>query len=270
MRRLLVSLSAFAALALLSVFGRAADPDPGQKHASTNLPRYLKDAVATEDRPAADRARDEHRKPAEILAFFGIKPGQNVAELMTGRGYYIDIISRVVGEEGTAYAHNSPFVLARFAEKPLTERLTNPRLSNVVRLDRELEDPGLPKNLDAVLIVLFYHDTYWQEVDREKMNRAIFAALKPGGIYGVVDHHAQTGSGDRDVRTLHRVDADLVKREVVAAGFEFDGESRILHHPEDTRDYNVFRDVKTRRDRTDRFVFRFKKPGAPVRPDVVP
>jgi predicted methyltransferase len=228
----------------------------------TNPSQYLRAAVASEDRPEADRARDQHRKPARVLAFFGVAPGQKVAELMTGRGYYIDIISRVVGDSGVAYAHNSPFVLERFAEGPLTERLANPRLSNVVRLDRELEDPGLPRNLDAVLIVLFYHDTFWQGVDREKMNTAVYEALKPGGVYGVVDHHAPAGSGDRDVKTLHRVDAELVKKEILAAGFEFDGESEMLHHPEDTRDYNVFRDVETKRDRTDRFIFRFRKPAA--------
>lgn len=230
--------------------------------ATPTVPRYLSDAVASPDRPEDDRVRDPHRKPAEVLAFFGIAPGQRVAELMTGRGYYVDIIARVVGENGTAYAHNSPFVLQRFAEGPLTERLTNPRLKNVVRLDRNLETPGLPENLDAVLIILFYHDTFWQGVDRARMNQAVFRALKPGGVYGVVDHHAQAGSGARDVQTLHRVDAELVKREILDAGFELDGESDILRHPEDTRDYSVFRDRETRRDRTDRFVFRFRKPAA--------
>lgn len=254
-------------LMLCGISGPAAAADGS----AANPPQYLRDAVGSEDRPEADRARDQYRKPADVLAFFGVAPGQKVAELMTGRGYYIDIISRVVGDNGVAYAHNSPFVLRRFAAQPLTERLANPRLRNVVRLDRELEDPGLPGNLDAVLIILFYHDTFWQGVDREKMNKAVYEALKPGGIYGVVDHHAQAGSGDRDVKTLHRVDAALIKKEILAAGFELDGESEILRHPEDTRDYNVFRDVETKRDRTDRFIFRFRKPdsapsGLPVDP----
>jgi len=260
-KRVTVSLNT-AAVAWLLILSGVPDPAAAEDGNAAYLPQYLRAAVASEDRPEADRARDQHRKPADVLAFFGIAPGQKVAELMTGRGYYIDIISRVVGDNGVAYAHNSPFVLQRFAEEPLTERLANPGLSNVVRLDRELEDPGLPGNLDAVLIILFYHDTFWQGVDREKMNKAVYGALKPGGVYGVVDHHAQAGSGDRDVKTLHRVDAALVKKEILAAGFELDGESEILRHPEDTRDYNVFRDVETKRDRTDRFVFRFRKPAA--------
>ena len=253
-----------AAVACLLVLCGMSGPAGGEDRDAMKLPRYLRDAVASEDRPGVDRARDQHRKPAEVLAFFGVAPGQKVAELMTGRGYYVDIISRVVGDSGVAYAHNSPFVLRRFAERPLTERLANPQLRNVVRLDRELEDPGLPKNLDAVLIILFYHDTFWQGVDREKMNKAVHEALKPGGIYGVVDHHARAGSGSRDVKTLHRVDADLVKKEIVDAGFVFDGESGILREPEDTRDYNVFRDVEKKRDRTDRFVFRFRKAASVV------
>ena len=109
-------------------------------------------------------------------------------------------------------------------------------------------------------MVLFYHDTYWQGVDRTKMNKAVFDALAPGGIFGIVDHVAEAGSGDRDVSSLHRVDPELVKKELLAAGFVLDGESSILHNPEDRHDYNVFRDVRTNRDQTDRFVYRFRKP----------
>lgn len=252
-------------LSLCLVAGAFAGEDKDAAAAApSGLPKYLTDAVASPDRPEEDRVRDANRKPAEILAFFGIQPGQRVAELMTGRGYYIDIIARVVGEYGKAYAQNSPFVLERFAEKPLTKRLQNPALRNVVRLDRELEDPGLPENLDAVLMILFYHDTFWQGVDRDRMNKAVFDALRPGGIYGIIDHRAEDGSGDRDVKTLHRVDADLVKKEILRAGFEFDRETLIFKNPKDTRDYSVFRDVETNRDRTDRFVFRFRKPVKPI------
>ena len=223
--------------------------------------QHLTKAVSAADRPEDDKARDAHRKPAEVLAFFGLESGDSVVELMSGSGYYIDILSRAVGPKGKTYAHNSPFVLKRFAEGPLSKRLENPSLDNVIRLNTELDDPNLPKDIDMVIIVLFYHDTYWQEVDREKMNRAVFDALKPGGVYGVIDHHAQAGSGARDVKTLHRVEAALVKKEIESAGFVFDGESDLLRHPEDTRDYNVFRDARTNRDRTDRFIYRFKKPN---------
>ena len=220
--------------------------------------KHLHDAVAAADRPEKDQIRDVNRKPAEVLAFFGIEPGMKVAELMAGSGYYIDIISRAVGPGGKAYAHNSPFVLKRFAEKNITQRLANPNLASVTRLDRELDDPGLPNGLDAVLIVLFYHDTYWQGVDRVKMNQAVFKALKPGGIYGVVDHYAEDGSGSRDVNTIHRMDIALVKEELKAAGFELIGESDLLRHPEDDRTVNVF--SPQIRGRTDRFILKFRKP----------
>ena len=230
----------------------------GEEHVPNSI---YQEALAAEGRPQADRVRDKGRKPDQVLAFFDIQPGDHVAELMAGKGYYLDILSRVVGKEGKVYGQNSEFVLKRFAEKELSKRLTNPELANVVRINRELDDPGLPKNLDKVLMVLFYHDTYWQGVDRKRMNKAVFDALKPGGYFCVIDHHAAPGSGDRDVSSLHRVDVALVKKELLTAGFVLDGESDILRNPEDTRDYNVFRDVKTNRDQTDRFVLRFRKPS---------
>lgn len=209
-------------------------------------------------RSAEDSARDQDRKPFEVLDFFGISAGHRVAELMTGKGYYAEVLAQRVGPEGAVYGHNSPFVLQRFAEKPWAERLQNPRLSKVTRLDSELDDPKLPKDLDAVMMVLFYHDTYWQEVDRAKMNAAVFAALKPGGVFGIIDHHAQAGSEARDVKTLHRVDAELVKRELLAAGFEFAGESALLRHEQDKRTVNVF--TPQIRGKTDRFVYKFRVP----------
>ena len=205
---------------LMGMSGLALVASPGEAE------KHLQDAVAAEDRLEEDRARDALRKPAEVLSFFGVQPGMNVVELMSGSGYYIDIIGRAVGPNGRAYAQNNDFVLKRFAEKNIANRLKNPNLANVSRIDRELDDLGLPSGLDAVLIILFYHDTYWQNVDREKMNRAVFEALKPGGIYGVVDHYAEDGSGSRDVKTIHRMDIALVKKELTDAGFELVAEQR--------------------------------------------
>jgi predicted methyltransferase len=182
-----------------------------------------------------------------------------VAELMTGRGYYAEILGRAVGPAGKVYAHNTPFVLDRFAEAPLSERLEAEDLANVVKHDAELEDLTLPEGqLDAVLIILFYHDTYWQEVDRAAMLRGVLAALRPGGVFGVIDHHAEVGSGDRDVKTLHRGDAEMIKAEILAAGFELEAESDLLRRPDDDRTVNVFDDAI--RGKTDRFVFKFRKP----------
>lgn len=230
--------------------------------AADAIPESIKAAVAHPDRPEADSKRDADRKPAEVLAFFGIEPGMKVADLIAGGGYYSDILCRAVGSEGKVWIQNNAMVLGRFGKSinpALKARLDQPALAHCVRLDAELDALELPRGeLDAVIMVLFYHDTYWQKTDREKMNASILRALKPGGIYGIVDHHAEADSKDRDVNTTHRVDAEIVKDEIVAAGFELEAESDVLHHPEDDRTKNVF--VPDIRGKTDRFVYKFKKP----------
>lgn len=236
---------------------QAAQPDKPAP-APAAAPEAEPPAASNPSRTPDDMTRDADRKPHEVLAFFGIEKGSKVVELMAGRGWYTSVIAEVVGPEGHVWAQNNEFVLTRFAEGPLGERLARPGHEHVERIDAELDDPKLPENLDAVVIVLFYHDTYWQGVDRKKMNDAVFAALKPGGVYGVVDHHAEAGSGDRDVKTIHRVDAALVKKEIEAAGFVLEAESDLLEHPEDDRTINVFKDEI--RGKTDRFVYRFRKP----------
>lgn len=183
---------------------------------------------------------------------------------MTGGGYYAELLARAVGNSGHVTAQNTPFVVQRFADKPLGQRLARLKLGHVTRLDADLEDMKLPKDLDLAMMVLFYHDTYWQKIDRSAMNRTIFDALKPGGIFGVIDHHAEAKSGARDVESLHRVDAAMLKREIEAAGFVFDGESEVLRHPEDARDINVFSPAI--RGKTDRFVYRFRKPSKASKP----
>jgi len=256
-----------AALALLSaacglLFASGAE-GPGSAAKAGDVPDAIARAVADPARPEGDRARDADRKPAEVLAFFGIAPGMKVADMMAGTGYYTEILSRIVGKEGHVYAQNSKFVLDRFADKPLAERLARPGLENVTRVDRDPADPGLPSGLDAVILVRFYHDFYWQGVDRAAFDKAVFEALRPGGVFGVVDHRAEPGSGDRDAkeqRGLHRVDEEMVKKEILAAGFELDGESNALAVPSDQHDWPIFADGGARRDKTDRFVLRFRKP----------
>ena len=210
-------------------------------------------------RPDEDVARDALRKPQEVMDFFEIETGSRVVELMAGGGYYVDLLSRRVGPTGKVWAHNTPFVLKRFAEPRIAARLENPALSNVSRLDTELEDPKFPADLDAVMIVIFYHDLYWQEVDRAAMNTAIFEALAPGGVFGVIDHSAAKGHGADDVKTLHRVEESMVVAEITAAGFVLEESTDILRNPDDKLDYNVF-DPPDGRDKTDRFVLRFRQP----------
>jgi predicted methyltransferase len=232
---------------------------PAEAEAPADDGAALRAAVDNDARPAEDRARDEDRKPFEVLSFFGIKPGMHVADMAAGGGYYTEILAQAVGPEGRVYVQNNKFILERFAEKPLSERLARMNMDNVQRLNTEFDDPGLPAGeLDAVLMFLFYHDTYWMGTDRARMNKAIFDSLKPGGVFAVVDHHAVVGTRDKHVKDIHRIEPELIKQEVLAAGFVLDAESDLLRHPEDDRTRNVF-DPELR-GKTDQFMFRFRKP----------
>ena len=222
-------------------------------------------AVAAADRSDDDRALDAGRSPEETLRFFGIAPGMRVAELGAATGYTTEILARVVGPGGAVYAQNSQWVLDAFAAEPWRERLEKPIMSNVVRLDREFDDPFPPEvnQLDAVIIVLFYHDTVWLGVDRERMNRAVFDALKPGGIYGIVDHSTWPGRGTSEARSLHRIDERLVREEIERTGFELADQAFFLRNPDDTRDWSASpREAGELRGTSDRFVLKFVKPDA--------
>ena len=241
--------------------------------------------LADDSRPEGDRARDADRKPTEVLGFFGIEPGMRVVDLQSTGGYYTELLAAIVGPEGRVYAQNNSFVLNRFAEGPLTERierLNEAGRTNIERIDAELDELKLPDNLDAALFIRFYHDLFWlptpdgDQADRGKFLSQVFGALKPGGVFGVIDHHAEAGSGERDAldprEGLHRIDIELVKKEVLAAGFVLDAESDLLANPGDTRDWNIFADNAARRDKTDRFVLRFVKPdpGQAFLPPLIP
>jgi predicted methyltransferase len=220
--------------------------------------------VDAPDRSDDDRKLDAGRQPGEMLAFFGIAPGMKVAELIAGGGYTAEILARAVGPAGVVYGQNNRFVLERFAEKGWAARLAKPIMKNVVRVDRELEDPLPPeaKNLDAVFMVLFYHDTVWQKTDREKMNRAIFAALKPGGVFAVIDHSGRPGTGTGEAQTLHRIEEKVVREELERAGFKLAGEGAFLRNPADARDWNASpRAAAERRGTSDRFVLKLVKPA---------
>lgn len=244
------------AIAALAPVVRAAEPA---------VPAAVRAAVDAPDRTPEDRALDAGRMPDRMLAFFGIAPGSRVAELGAGGGYTTELLARVVGPEGRVYGQNSAFLLERFAAKPWSERLAKPVMQNVVRLDRPFDDPfpADVANLDAVVIVLFYHDTIWQKVDRDAMNRAVLRALRPGGVYGVIDHSAAPGRGIEDVETLHRIEESALRAEIERAGFHLAGEADFLRHAGDTRDWSASpRTAGERRGTSDRFVLRFEKPGA--------
>ena len=264
----LLSLS-LSALACACTTGQPPPRSPAGRTAvaqidTVAIPPAVRAAVDAVDRSTADRALDGGRHPAEMLAFFGIGPGMRVAELGAGGGYTSELLARTVGPSGVVFSQNSPFILKRFAEQPWSARLATPAMHNVVRVDREFDDPLPPeaRNLDAVLIVLFYHDTVWMGVDRAKMNRAVFQALRPGGVYAIVDHSARPGSGTADVQTLHRIDERVVHDEVTAAGFELVAEASFLRNASDSRDWNDSPSAAAeRRGTSDRFALKFIKPA---------
>lgn len=224
------------------------------------IPRYVAQAVADPARPAVDTEHDASRRPAETLAFAGVKPGDWVLELAPGKGYFTRLLSAVVGPQGqvTNYIISQP-PKPDAPPLPIQAVAAEPHYSNVkVHLQRLVEVK--PTNsFDLVWTTQNYHDFHNVEgLDVAALNRAIFAALKPGGIYFVLDHAAEAGSGLRDTNTLHRIDVDAVKHEVTAAGFKLVGESGILRNPHDPHTGKVFEGPF--QGHTDQFVLKFRKP----------
>lgn len=209
-------------------------------------------AVADAARPDADKARDAVRKPAEIVAFAGIEPGDTVAEIAPGGGYYTRILSKAVGPQGKVYALMPAF----FANRPggldaintLAEQYGN---VEVVVIDYAATE--LPEPVDLVWTTENYHDL--ANGDIAAVNAWAFKALKPGGIYFVEDH-AAPGTGTSATSTLHRIDPAAVKEQVGAAGFTLEAESDLLHNPNDPHDVNP-REVEPT---SDKFALRFRKP----------
>jgi predicted methyltransferase len=201
-------------------------------------------------RPEAERALDAVRKPDEVMAFYGVKSGQKVADIFASRGYYTAILAELVGPDGIVYSANPA------PRQELHDRLKQPGMANVRVLDGPFDKLALPQDgsLDFVLLHLDYHEIP-AEV-RQPMNARIFAALKSGGGYGVVDHSAKEGTGDSEAKTLHRMDKLLVIKEATSVGFRLAEEGKMLSRADDTRDFSV---IKIR-DKSDRFVLKFLKP----------
>lgn len=220
--------------------------------------------VSAADRDDADKKLDAGRHPVEFLAFLGLAPGMRVAEVGAGTGYTSELLARAVAPKGKVWAQNSPGFL-KFVGKLWGERLGKPLMKKVVvRVDREFDAPLPPdaKNLDAVVSVLIYHDTVWLGVNRDTMNKAVFAALKPGGEYVIVDHSAAEGHGSNDVKTLHRIEETAVVQDVERVGFLRAGNADFLRNPADARDWNDAPNAAAeKRGTSDRFVLKFVKPS---------
>ena len=220
------------------------------------IPDYVAKAVADPAR-AQDAANDARRKAAEVVAFSGVKPGDRVVDLIPGGGYFTRVFSKVVGPQGRVYA----IWPTEYDEKPDQVKAIAADYGNVDLLMQPAAKLTTPQPVDVVFTSQNYHDypdKFMGPTDPKILNAAVLAALKPGGLYVIVDHSAEAGSGLRDTDTLHRIDEAAVKQQVIAAGFEYVGESAALRNAADDRKTNVFRPEI--RGRTDQFIYKFREP----------
>jgi len=249
---LLLACVSFAATAQMRI------PEPvslGPYTIPEGTPDYIRQAINSSERTDADKARDSSRKPAEILMMSGIKPGDHVIEIAGVGQYYTRLLSAIVGENGKVDVYDLPYT-ERFAGEP--SRAFAASHPNMDYHQEDYNGSTFPPNVDVVFNILYYHDLILQNIDTARMNAKLLASLKPGGAYVIVDHKAEDGSGTRDTQKLHRIDVQIIKDQVTAAGFELAEESDILAHPEDDRTKMVF--TPGLRGITDRAVYIFRKP----------
>jgi predicted methyltransferase len=247
------------ACALATPAALSADAD-----ASVAADSAIAAAVASASRSDKDRERDAREKPAEVLAFAGLRPGMTVADIFGGGGYYSELFSQVVGPRGrTLLVNNVPYM--QFAKDDLKARFAEGRLSGVERSVIESCDLKLGREtLDLAVIVMSYHDLYyvdplqgWPEIDAANFLRQIHAALKPGGRFLIVDHAARVGTGKSAAQDLHRIDEEFARRDLASHGFVFDKSYEGLRNAADDRSKLVF--DPSIRGKTDRFVHLYRK-----------
>jgi len=264
MRRALSFLVLASALATQAVL--AADAPKG----AMKIDPAIQAAIDSPDRPAADKSRDEGRRPAIFLQFIGVKPGQTVIEFVATGGNTAELLSRIVGPKGKVYMQNVPAFYERPAgpngksgKDQVEERLANNRLPNVVRVDKPLDDLGIPPgSVDGAVMNLVFHDMFWITNDNvAPVLKNLYATLKPGGWVGVIDHAAPKGTGSefaKNQRGQHRIDEDLAKKMFEDAGFKLVKESDAMRNPSDDRQKPFFQMEKG--TYTDRFMLVFQKP----------
>jgi predicted methyltransferase len=232
--------------------------------AAPTIPGYVAAAVSDSHRPDADVKRDADRKPAEVLAFSGVKPGAKVLEILPGRGYFTRLFSKAVGDGGHVYAVAPAVNPETGAALPPLAVTTEPGYGNVTQVPLSLAGGGglkAPEPVDVIFTAQNYHDFHLArfKLDVVAFDKQLFAELKPGGLLVIEDHASAAGAGLRDPDTLHRIDEATVKQEVEAAGFVFVSESDVLKNPADPHTANVF-DAAIR-GHTDQFILKFRKPS---------
>lgn len=251
----------------------------------------IAEILASPDRREADRTNDIRRKPADMLAFIGVRPGMVALDVVAGGGYTTELLARSVGPTGRVYGQSAPrnptpppaplatpegnshpniatapaAPAATPAPRPtsaqmLADRAKNPAAANIVAVVQKYDNPvpaGMESSaFDLVTLMFNYHDLVYQPIDRAQMNKAIFAALKPGGAYVIADHSARPGTGTTVASTLHRIEEAFVIREVEAAGFRLAESGNFLRNPNDPRDKNTPEPPMPK----DEFVLKFVKP----------
>lgn len=218
-------------------------------------------ALADPSRPATDKARDGARHAGELLAFAGVKPGDKVADFIMGGGYWTRILAGVVGAKGKVYAYQpAEFIQFRpaYGEE---QKATVAGHANVTPLNNSLSAVAFPEPLDLIMTVQNYHDLHLSMAPPTMagmIDKALFAALKPGGVLLVVDHVSNPDPGFTSPQALHRIDPAAARKEIEAAGFVFEGESKLLRTDADPRTASVF-DASIK-GKTDQFVYKFRKP----------
>jgi predicted methyltransferase len=255
------TLAAPALAAALAVTGVQAGHGSPRAH---DMPAFITAACADAARPEADTKRDADRHPALSIAFAGVKPGDQVVELVPGSGYFTRLLSSVVGPKGKVYAAppaRRPQAAADSPDPaaPVQAIAADPHYGNVTVSVQRFAQLALPKGVDLVWTSQNYHDFHnLPDVQVVDIDKAVFKALKPGGVYIVSDHAAEAGSGFRDTSTLHRIDREAVKKEVISAGFKFEASSDILSNKDDPHTAKVF--DPNMRGHTDQFILKFRKP----------
>jgi predicted methyltransferase len=221
-----------------------------------NAPDYAA-VIAAPDRSDADRQADKRRDPLPFLLFAGLQQGMKVLDMGAGAGYSTELVARTVGPTGAVYGQNPPDSFER-ARTAFAKRAETPAMKNAAALLRPYDDP-VPADLhdlDMITFLFFYHDTTYINVDRAQMNRRLFSALKPGGVLVIADHAAKAGAEVSVGKSLHRIDENLVRQEVEAAGFRFVAAGDFWRAPTDARDFSTQQPASP----VDNFVLKFEKP----------
>jgi predicted methyltransferase len=256
-RQLAATMILAASATFASFAGEAPPAAPPKPYAiPANAPDYVRKAVQSPERTPAMTARDADRKPAELLMLSGVKPGDKVVEFAAFGQYFSTMLTSILGDKGMLYMYELPYMEARTgaASRDFVAKHPNSKFEIV-----DYNAMTLPESVDVVFNVLYYHDLPLNKIDTAALNAKIFKALKPGGTFFIVDHNAAPGSGTRDVEKLHRIDPEVIRKEVKAAGFELVEDSKLLANPSDDHSWMPFAPGK--RGTTDQSVLKFRKPA---------